>query len=121
MLHLVAEGFAANAVGVIYNGIDLGPAPGPDERASIDYRLTAVARHPAQVNDCCSAIRWLRANAARYNLDPTRRGFGYGVDGAMTEYVKVPSRCLHRVPDGLALDRACLTEPCCVARTSVKA
>ena len=27
-----------------------------------------------------------------YNLDPTRRGFGYGVDGAMTRFVRVPAR-----------------------------
>ena len=26
-----------------------------------------------------------------YNLDPTRKGFGYGVNGAMTKYVRVPS------------------------------
>ncbi len=38
-LHLVAEGFAANAVGVIYNGIDLGPAPGPEDRASVRRSL----------------------------------------------------------------------------------
>ena len=25
-----------------------------------------------------------------YNLDPTRKGFGYGVDGAMTRYARVP-------------------------------
>ncbi len=50
-----------------------------------------------------------------YNLDPTRRGFGYGVDGAMTKFVRVPARCLHSVPDGLAMDAAALTEPCCVA------
>ncbi len=30
-----------------------------------------------------------------YNLDPNRLGFGYGVDGAMTRFVKVPERCLH--------------------------
>ena len=59
------------------------------------------------------------SRAGLYNLDPTRKGFGYGVDGAMTEYVRVPSRCLHRVPDGLAFDRACLTEPCCVAYNAV--
>ena len=34
-----------------------------------------------------------------YNLDPTRKGFGYGVNGAMTKFVKVPARCLHLVPD----------------------
>jgi alcohol dehydrogenase/L-iditol 2-dehydrogenase len=54
-----------------------------------------------------------------YNLDPTRRGFGYGVDGAMTRYVRVPARCLHRVPDGLAMEFAALTEPCCVAFNAV--
>ena len=50
-----------------------------------------------------------------YNLDPSRRGFGYGVDGAMTEYVRVPERCLHHLPADLPFERAALTEPCCVA------
>jgi alcohol dehydrogenase/L-iditol 2-dehydrogenase len=54
-----------------------------------------------------------------YNLDPTRKGFGYGVDGAMTRFVRVPARCLHRVPDKLAFEQACLTEPCCVAFNAV--
>jgi alcohol dehydrogenase/L-iditol 2-dehydrogenase len=54
-----------------------------------------------------------------YNLDPSRKGFGYGVDGAMTRFVKVPARCLHRIPDQLAFDQACLTEPCCVAYNAV--
>jgi len=54
-----------------------------------------------------------------YNLDSTRKGFGYGVDGAMTKYVKVPSRILHRVPETLAFEHACLTEPCCVAYNAV--
>ncbi len=54
-----------------------------------------------------------------YNLDPTRRGFGYGVDGAMTEYVRVPERCLHRIPESLGFDKAALTEPCCVAYNAV--
>ena len=54
-----------------------------------------------------------------YNLDPTRKGFGYGVDGAMTSLVRVPARRLHRVPDSLPLEKACLTEPCCVAWNAV--
>jgi len=52
-------------------------------------------------------------------LDPTRRGFGYGVDGAMTRFVRVPVRCLHRVPDHLPMELAALTEPCCVAYNAV--
>ncbi|TDB64640.1 zinc-binding dehydrogenase [Arundinibacter roseus] len=54
-----------------------------------------------------------------YNLDPTRKGFGYGVNGAMTRYVKVPARLLHRVPDALPFEQACLTEPCSVAYNAV--
>ena len=54
-----------------------------------------------------------------YNLDPNRKGFGYGVDGAMTRYVRVPARCLHRLPDSLAFEKAGLTEPCCVAYNAV--
>jgi L-iditol 2-dehydrogenase len=53
--------------------------------------------------------------SGRYNLDPSRKGFGYGLDGAMTSYVRVPARCLHRVPAGLGLLEAALSEPCCVA------
>ena len=55
----------------------------------------------------------------KYNLDTTRKGFGYGVNGAMTRFVRVPARCLHRVPDQLSFEQACLTEPCCVAFNSV--
>jgi L-iditol 2-dehydrogenase len=54
-----------------------------------------------------------------YNLDPTRKGFGYGVNGAMTRFVRVPARCLHKVPDSLPFEQACLTEPCCVAFSAV--
>ena len=57
--------------------------------------------------------------AGLYNLEPKRKGFGYGVDGAMTRFVRVPARCLHRVPDGLAMEFAALTEPCCVAYNAV--
>jgi L-iditol 2-dehydrogenase len=54
-----------------------------------------------------------------YNLDPKRLGFGYGVDGAMTQFVKVPERCLHHIPAHLSFERAALTEPCCVAYNAV--
>jgi len=54
-----------------------------------------------------------------YNLDPNRKGFGYGVNGAMTRFVRVPARCLHRVPENLAWEVAALTEPCCVAYNAV--
>lgn len=39
---------------------------------SISYRLSSVARYPAAVEDCLDAIRWLRAHAAEFRLDPDR-------------------------------------------------
>lgn len=54
-----------------------------------------------------------------YHLDPKRLGFGYGVDGAMTRFVKVPARCLHPIPADLDFSHAALTEPCCVAYNAV--
>jgi acetyl esterase/lipase len=42
--------------------------------ASINYRLSQHAVFPAQIEDCKAAIRWLRANAAKYHLDPERIG-----------------------------------------------
>jgi alcohol dehydrogenase/L-iditol 2-dehydrogenase len=53
--------------------------------------------------------------SGRYNLCPSRKGFGYGVDGAMAKFVRVPARCLHHIPDSLPFDIACLTEPHAVA------
>ena len=40
--------------------------------ASLNYRLSQHAIFPAQLEDCKAAVRWLRANARKYNLDPQR-------------------------------------------------
>ena len=42
--------------------------------ASIGYRLSGEAIFPAQIEDCKSAVRWLRAHASEYGLDPDRFG-----------------------------------------------
>jgi acetyl esterase/lipase len=42
--------------------------------AVISYRLSGEALFPAQVHDCKAAVRWLRANAAAYNLDAEHIG-----------------------------------------------
>ena len=42
--------------------------------ASIEYRFTNVAIFPAQIHDCKAAIRWLRANQAKYGYDASRIG-----------------------------------------------
>lgn len=39
---------------------------------ALDYRLSTVARWPAQLDDVDAALRWLRAHAADLGLDPDR-------------------------------------------------
>ena len=38
----------------------------------VGYRLTKEAHWPAQVYDCKAAIRWIRAHAKEFNLDPDK-------------------------------------------------
>lgn len=40
--------------------------------ASVEYRFSQDAIFPAQIEDCKSAIRWLRAHAAEYGIDPEK-------------------------------------------------
>jgi len=61
----------------------------------------------------------LLCRTGRYNLCPSRKGFGYGIDGGMAQYVRVPARCLHHIPDSLPFEIACLTEPHSVAYQSM--
>ncbi|MCX7050183.1 MAG: alpha/beta hydrolase [Candidatus Sumerlaeota bacterium] len=49
--------------------------------ASINYRLSQDAIFPAQIEDCKAAIRYLRANAAKYQIDPNRIGVWGGSAG----------------------------------------
>jgi acetyl esterase/lipase len=42
--------------------------------ASVGYRLSQEALYPAQIHDCKAAVRWLRAHADAYGLDPRRFG-----------------------------------------------
>jgi acetyl esterase/lipase len=48
-------------------GLDRGYAV-----VSINYRLSQESIFPAQIYDCKAAVRFTRAHAAQYHLDPTR-------------------------------------------------
>ncbi|MCX7017127.1 MAG: alpha/beta hydrolase [Candidatus Sumerlaeota bacterium] len=50
--------------------------------AAVEYRLSGVAQFPAQFHDCARAIQFLRANAAKYNIDPKRIACNGGSAGA---------------------------------------
>lgn len=50
------------------------------------------------------------------NLCPERLSIGSGVNGAFAEYVVVPEKNIHRIPENISLKEAALCEPlaCCV-------
>jgi acetyl esterase/lipase len=52
--------------------------------ASVDYRLSGEAKAPAQIQDLKAAVRWLRANAAQYKLNPDKfAGYGGSAGGSL--------------------------------------
>jgi acetyl esterase/lipase len=41
---------------------------------TVTYRLAPGAKFPAQIEDCKAGVRWLRANAKKYKIDPDHIG-----------------------------------------------
>ncbi|QGJ71350.1 Carboxylesterase NlhH [Planctomycetales bacterium 10988] len=52
---------------------------------TITYRLSGETGFPAQINDCKAAVRWLRANADKYGINPDQIGAtGLSAGGHLT-------------------------------------
>jgi acetyl esterase/lipase len=61
--------------------------------ASVGYRLSDEAAFPAQLHDCKSAVRWLRAHAAEYGITPSRIGvWGASAGGHLAALMGVTGR-----------------------------
>ncbi|MFN7316496.1 MAG: alpha/beta hydrolase fold domain-containing protein [Phycisphaerae bacterium] len=60
--------------------------------ASTNYRLTGTDLSPAQIHDCKAAVRFLRANASQYGIDPNRIGvWGLSAGGHLVAHLGVSS------------------------------
>jgi len=58
--------------------------------ATITYRLAPDHPFPAAVLDCKAAVRWLRANAGKYHIDPARIGVtGGSAGGHLAQFLGV--------------------------------
>lgn len=59
---------------------------------TVSYRLAPKHPFPAAVHDVKAAVRWLRANAEKYNLDPNRIGAtGASAGGHLAQFLGVTS------------------------------
>jgi acetyl esterase/lipase len=56
--------------------------------AGASYRLSQEATFPARTHDNEGALRWLRAHAREYHIDPTRVGaFGGSAGGHLVAFL----------------------------------
>ena len=56
--------------------------------ASINYRLSGEAPHPAQIEDCKTAINWLRAHAKVFKIDSNHIGvWGISAGGHLAAFL----------------------------------
>jgi acetyl esterase/lipase len=73
MVHGGGFMFGDKADGAGLTGVDQLLAEGYAV-ASINYRLSGEAQYPAQIQDAKASVRFLRANAAQYKLNPDKIG-----------------------------------------------
>lgn len=75
--------------------------------ASINYRLSQHAVFPAQIEDCKAAIRWLRAQAKKYHLDPDHVGvWGASAGGHLVALLGTSGNVKEFEGDGGNLDQS---------------
>ena len=73
-----------------YNGLCLKLAQQGYVAATASYRLAPKYQFPAAVHDVKAAVRWLRANAKQYNIDPKRIGVtGNSAGGHLVQFLGV--------------------------------
>ena len=61
--------------------------------ATINYRLSGEAPYPAALQDCQTALRWLRAHAGEYHIDPNRVGaYGNSAGGHLALLLGMPTK-----------------------------
>lgn len=68
---------------------------------TVSYRLAPAHRFPAAVHDVKAAVRWLRANARRYGVDPSRIGaLGTSAGGSLAQLLGVTAHVPRFEGDG---------------------
>jgi acetyl esterase/lipase len=75
-----------------FNGLCLQLADRGYVAVTVSYRLAPKYQFPAAVYDVKAAVRWMRANAAKYQIDPDRIGTtGGSAGGHLAQFLGVTS------------------------------
>jgi acetyl esterase/lipase len=78
---------------------------------TINYRLSSEASFPAALDDCKTAVRWLRAHAKEYNLDKDRVGaWGNSAGGHLALLLAMPGKDSGDPSDGAFRDQSSLVQ-----------
>lgn len=84
-----------------YDGLVLRLAERGYVALTVTYRLAPKHPFPAAVHDTKAAVRWLRANASKYKVDPTRVGVtGGSAGGHLAQFLGVTAGVAEFEGDG---------------------
>lgn len=70
-----------------------------------------VVAEPHSLN--CGLCEYCRQGLVQMCMD--KRSPGWGIDGAFSDYVKMPAQLIHRIPSGVSYELAALAEPLAIA------
>src|SRR5262249_60703078 len=88
-------------------GLCLGLGEGGYVAATVEYRLAPKYPFPAAIHDVKEAVRWLRANAAKYHIDPERIGTtGGSAGGHLAQFLGVTADMKEFDGDGANRDKS---------------
>ena len=75
-----------------YNGLCIKLAQHGYVALTVSYRLAPKFQFPAAIHDTKAAVRWTRANASKYKIDPDRIGVtGGSAGGHLAQFLAVTS------------------------------
>jgi len=80
---------------------------------TISYRLSGEAKFPAAIQDCKAAVRWLRANAKTYGINPEAIGVtGLSAGGHLAALLATSGDLAELEGDGGDADRSSAVQAC---------
>ncbi|MCI0750005.1 MAG: alpha/beta hydrolase [Nevskiales bacterium] len=86
---------------------------------SLNYRLSGEAPFPASVEDVKTAVRWLRAHAGKYDVDPGRIGaYGNSAGAHLAAMLGLVGPDVGLEGDGPYRDQSSLVQAVCVSATA---